>query len=105
MLRHSSTIAVVATLIFLSATEVAHAQRGRGGGGGGRRRRRRRYGTARRRHEPTGRDGTSVDADEPAGDGRNESADGRRKHDPTGHGQLQSPGRWQSPRNGWDRRR
>ncbi len=33
MLRHSSTIALVATLIILGDTEVAQAQRGRGGGG------------------------------------------------------------------------
>ena len=33
MLRHTSTIALVATLIILGDTEVAQAQRGRGGGG------------------------------------------------------------------------
>ena len=33
MLRHSSTIALVAILIFFGDTDVAQAQRGRGGGG------------------------------------------------------------------------
>ena len=90
MLKHSPIIALVTTLIILGDTEDAGPARTRRRRTGGCR-----YGAAGGRNGPSGRGMTApIDADEPAGDVRNEPADGRRKHDPTGHGQLRQSPRW-----------
>ena len=72
MLRHLSTIALVATLIILVDTDVAQAQRGRGGGGA-----EAAADEVAAAHERVAaaderwrRHGASIHADEPCSDGR-----------------------------------